>query len=504
MKKLLPFGEIHKLIRKLPVPSATMPITPSMAGGYKLAQPVQVKGVIPERPVSLVDGLAVRTQDVLVGIAGKHRETENQSSRGTNGGYGGLELTTFAEVGYGLQPAPEQEAEEPTSSSNSVSLRIREAPKTAKKADSLEPGEAIPVPVGGEVPRGAQFIYPLAWIAGEPQDLQAGGSVERSESAQSAQNGASPNGPNGNPEDEADKLPFADPGRGWDLLQKYSEGWVELDRLDAPLPQTHIQIGDWARNRDPLLPEGIVLRAGELALLNAADVEEVVVHRRPVVGIASLAVPFPQAQREAPRSKQHCPLTELTVNLAKSSLVSAFPFGPAPGEFDKLLKSVQHWLGQVDFLVLVGGSHHGPNCAGLDVLKALGEVQVEGADICPGGDASFGTVGQKTMAVLPGSFADVLVAYVLLVRPLTHHSLAPPNFADSVMLDLERGEELTQDRTMVYPVQVGYNREKASYTTNFDGRLGDEWLDYSRGHALLVAEAGRQFSNGEVVEAFLY
>ena len=239
-------------------------------------------------------------------------------------------------------------------------------------------------------------------------------------------------------------------------------------------------------------------------MLNAAAVDEVIVHRRPVVGVASLSVPFPHAQLENARYNPNCPLTDLAVNLAKSSMVSAFSLGKAPNQFAALLKSVQHWLGQVDFLVLVGGSHHGAHCLGLDVLKALGEVQVQGADVCPGNNASFGIVGQKTLAVLPGSFADVLASYVLIVRPLTHHSLTPPNFADTVMVGLDRGSEICQDRTMVYPVRFDYDRNKAGYRTSFDGRLGDEWLEYSRGQALIVAEAGRRFSNGEVVEAFLY
>lgn len=523
----------------LSYPAVTLEIPVTRAAGHRLARAVTAKGSQPSRPFALTDGLAVMAVDVqplsaplppapepqpesepevaeeqgaeqqpslsLPELLGMEDEVEGgapatlqQPDEAPN-----AELPPASDAAAEADETEAAEGERPSAAAGAptlndqppVVLELRQFPASSRREDALAVGQAISVPVGGEVPRGAEVIYPFAWVE-QPAE---GATVLPASAA------APPRGAETDDELEEGPLPVAEPPRDWDMPRRYLSGTVQLKRLAVRPTQAMVPIGAWARNREVLMPEKTVLRPPDLALLEALGVQDVEVFRRPVVGVASLGLPFPEAGRPPEKAGEGpCPLLTLAVQLIRAARVAALPLGYAPLRFRELLRLVQRWVSQVDILLLVGGSHSGARCLALDVIASTGEVAISGLEMTPGGNTSCGRVNERPVFALPGSLPDVLAGLVLLVRPLAHKYLTPHLYSSTLELELEHGSRLSVDETTVAPVRFGLDRERGVYTTRYSGRQHDPWLDFIRGQALLVLEGGRRYNDGEQATVHLY
>jgi molybdopterin biosynthesis enzyme len=520
----------------LSYPAVTLDIPVARAAGHRLARAVTAKGSQPSRPFALTDGLAVMAADVQAlsideGPIDIEPETEpavdlaiepepdvappdlvrveDQPRRPLateEPAVGDAPLAADDEQQADESAADAVEAEEPAADQAAptadnqpeVLLELRPFPATSRREDALGLGQAIAIPVGGEVPRGAEVIYPFAWVEHAAEGASA---LPAGSAGSQAASGLA----DGEEEGEDDKLPVAEPPRDWDMPSRHLSGTVLLKRLYARPTHSMVPIGAWARNREVLVPEKTVLRPPDVALLEALGVEEVEVYRRPVVGVASLGLPFPEAGRPPEKAGEGpCPLLTLSVQLMRAARVAALPLGYAPLRFRELLRLVQRWVSQVDILVLVGGSHSGARGLALDVISSAGEVALSGLDLHPGGNLSCGRVSERPVFALPGSLPDVLSGLILMVRPLAHKYLIPPLYSSTLELELEHGSRLQVERTTVAPIRFGLDRERGVHTTRYSGRQHDPWLDYIRGQALLVLEGGRRYSDGERATVHLY
>ena len=511
-------------VMSLTYPPTTLTIATGRAAGHRLAKSVVAKGNQPSRPVATVDGLAVIGADLVdselsaeaaAGPEDDHgydeqpaepvRADDDHADDGTVADdledlahYPLDEDDDNGEL-YEAEPVDDRPPVEST-----VSLELRPFPASNRKEDALASGQAIPVCVGGEVPRGGEIIFPLAGLVNVPEEESDGdddgqAAMEQPEVANGG-NGKDTNG------DEDDDLPVTEPPRTWDLPGRFTTGTVELPRYARRPARNMVPIGAWARNRDVLIPEKTVLRPADMAMLLALGIEEVSIYRRPVVGVVSLGEPFPiaghQQDREAPKGV--CPASVLVNSLARAARVAALPLGFAPKRYHQLTAAVERWVQQVDILLLVGGSHHGTHCRGRDVIRTLGRVQLNGADIRPGGNLTTGKVNGQPVVALPGALPDVLAGFVLLVRPLLHKYLIPQQYEDRFDLRLENGSRLRADHDTAVPVRFGFDRNDEIFTTRYSGRPAEDWLDFIRGQALIVLEAGRSYSDGETVKAYRY
>jgi molybdopterin biosynthesis enzyme len=486
-------------IQELTYPPSTLVLDPAKALGYRLAKPVIARGNQPSRPMALADGLAL----ALAGLSADAGEGEGED----------------AETAASYEEAPDSDAPlqwkrkepaaakplafTPADDGEAWRVQLRSAPQSNRKEDALGPGQAIAVRVGGEVPRGGETVYPFSALV-PPEGLEELEQVPVPQGAPPAPTPAPVEGEE-NGEEDGD-LPVAEPPRDWDMPARYSGGQAELAPLELKRNAAMVPIGGWARNRDVLVQERCVLRGTEVALLQALGVEEVEVYRRPVVGVASLAPLFPRAQR-SPKEQADptaCPLTSTVLNIMRNANVAALPLGFAPQGFRALKKSVERWVQQVDILVLVGGSHLGPRCLGLDVLAAIGEVHTSGLSIEPGGSLSAGLVKGWPVIVAPGGLPEAVIAAVLAVRPLAHKYVTPLHFTGVLDLRLEHGSELGGPVTRAVPVRFGWDEEGSCYSSRFGGRLREPWLDFIHGQALVLLEGGREYADGESVTAHLY
>jgi molybdopterin biosynthesis enzyme len=525
MAKRPNYSEALERVLALNYPPTTLTIDTAKAAGHRLAKPVLAKGNLPSRPVSLVDGLAVITADIVAKeLAAAPEGADGAEDSGADevvrGGLAEVseeeereleqQLGSLGQQPGSLEQEPADErADEPADERPPLEpvarLTLRPFPETNRREDALVSGQAIAVPIGGEVPRGGEIVYPLSELVAdlsadeEPETAADESAADAPAAATGADNGNDDNG------DEGD-MPVAEPSSDWNLPARYLSGEVEIQRLPEEPPANMITIGSWARNHEPLVPERTVLRPSEMSLLLALGVEEVTIYRRPVVGVVSLGLPFPIAGKtyDAKDMESICPLAALATQLMRAARVAALPLGFAPKRFHGLVTALTRWVDQVDILLLVGGSHHGANCRGLDALRAAGSVEFSGSAMSPAGALSVGYVAGQPVLVMPGSLPDVLVGCVLLARPLAHKYLTPHQYDDNLELMLEYGSQLNFERDTVVPVRYSFDRERGVDYTRFNGRRHDAWLDYIRGQALVVLEGGRQYKDGEIVTAIKY
>lgn len=557
-------------VLELGYPPVTLTVSPGRGFGHRLAKPVVARGNQPSRPVALVDGLAVLRRDVQQRDATPGAAEQSalpsdeqqedlpplppapplvQSSDGEAPGVpspdgeqaaappaprarmddktGTYVMRLADDVDESgddwtddEQPANGDETAAPAGQNegtSSVELVLRSRPQSGRREDALAPGQAISVPVGSEVPRGADIVVPLEALAGppEPYEFDYAGTTPkaaprrgrrerpRREARGAAAAEASAQTEDNEEQESVQALP--EPGRAWDLPARFSSGSLQLPVSGTRLPRNLIPIGAWSRNREVLLPERVLLRATELALLEACNVGEVEIYRRPVIGVANLGGPFPVAGvTPDPRKPGPDPLSALVQYLSKAAQVAALPFGFAPQRFRPLRSAVERWAQQVDILLLVGGSHHGPRCLGHDVLSSFGPLVVSGIDLEPAGSISAGYAGATPCFVIPGSLPDVLAGFVLFARPLAHKYFMPQHFLGELPITLDYGSRLHFEHDCALPIRYGWDRGTLQFRSRFSGQHSDPWLDCMRGHALALFEGGRQYADGEVISGWLY
>lgn len=495
------FPAAVELALKLGFPPTTLALRPSQAAGHRLAKAVSIKGATPDRSFSVVHGLAVHSADVIGARSGAGTgESGGEDSASAAQTFKGAELTRHVALGVAVENVADSQNGE-GAGPGLVSLKLRHAPTGNRRDDNLGRGEAVAVTPGATVPRGADMVYPFDMLFGDESEAETAASLPAApapEPEPAEDNGAE------NDNDDA-SLPVAAPPRDWFLAERFGEGQIEVPPLPAKLENTLVNYGAWSRSRDPVIAERTVLRAGELAVLEALGVDEVTVYRRPVIGVASLEEPRSDFHDERDNGAQQSdPLSVLAAQLVRSSRVAALPLGRPPLKFRQLAKLTRRWLEQVDILMFVGGTSSGHRCLAHDILSSMGEVAFAGVDLEPAGNTSLGTVGGKPVVAIPGSFGDVLAAYVLLVRPLAHRYLTPIQYCGEIELELENGGRLSVERDTAMPVRYGFSPNGTGLSTRFSGRVRDPWQDYVRGQALIVLEGGRQYADGERVTAYTY
>jgi len=490
------FSEAVQLALKLGFPPTTLALRPSQAAGHRLAKAVNIKSATPDRSFSVIHGLAVRSSDVVGGAADRADGEGGDSTHSLTTTFKGSDLTRH--LALSAREESSLAGEENTGASPElVTLKLRQAPTGNRREDNLGRGEAVAVTPGATVPRGADMVYAFDLLLGTP-------AMPEAEAPAAHEAPPEPEEDKEADEDEA-SLPVVAPPRDWVLAERFREGQIEVPLLPAKPEGTLVNYGGWSRSRDPVVAERTVLRAGELAMLEALGVEEVTVYRRPVIGVASLEEPHADSRDQHENGgEQADALLVLATQLVRSSRVAALPLGRPPQKFRPLAKLARRWLEQVDILMFVGGASSGHRCLGHDILSSMGEVAFAGVDLTPGGNTSLGTVGGKPVVAIPGSFADVLAAYVLLVRPLAHRYLTPNQYAATIELELEYGGRIGVERDTAVPVRFGSSPDGTGLSTRFSGRVRDPWLDYIRGQALVVLEGGRQYADGERVTAYTY
>ena len=166
------------------------------------------------------------------------------------------------------------------------------------------------------------------------------------------------------------------------------------------------------RPDDPVFASGHQVRPGDVGLLEAAGVSEVLVRQRPQVGIVPTG---DELVARDPGPDQRVETTGFTLAQYVDRWGGKVTYrNVVPDDAPALRAAVQRDLTRD--IVVVTGTDPGDTLRG--VVADLGEVTSDGIAMTPGGDSGLAIVEDRPVILLPEPPVDARVAAVKLLRPL--------------------------------------------------------------------------------------
>ena len=201
--------------------------------------------------------------------------------------------------------------------------------------------------------------------------------------------------------------------------QSVRQGEVEILRSLAEADNV-IKVGEDVLEGQEVLPSGVRLRPAEIGGLLALGLTQVVVARRPRIGIISsgdeLVSPHVQPALGQVRDINAYTLSALVEQ------TGGFPvrFGIQPDRADELLAVARQAVEQCDVVVITAGSSASTRDLTAQVIDALGEpgVLVHGVNVRPGKPTILAICAGKVVIGLPGNPVSALVIASLFVTPV--------------------------------------------------------------------------------------
>lgn len=289
------------------------------ASGRVVAAPITATEDVPQFPRTTMDGYAVRAQDTFGASPGLPQY-----------------LKIKGEVAMGAVPNQE-----------------------------LGPGEALRLPTGGMLPRGADAVVMVEFTAEHPDQS------------------------------------------------------LEVRRAVAP-GENLLHPGEDVRQGEVLFPVGWHLRPQDIGLLAALGIISVPVRRQPSVAVISSGDEIvPVSQNPGPAqvrdSNAYLVAAQVKINGGNPSL-----WGIIPDDFQALRNTLADALSEADLILISGGSSVGVRDLTLTAIADLpaAEILAHGVSIRPGKPTILAVAGGKPLLGLPGHPASAAVVMHVLGRPL--------------------------------------------------------------------------------------
>jgi len=290
-----------------------------------------------------------------------------------------------------------------------------------------------------------------------------------------------------------------------EYAQPVNTDYVEILRSVA-VGENIINIGEDVQVGQEVIPSGVRIRPAEIGGLAALGIQEIVVAKKPIVGIIS------SGDEVIPPDGKLLPGQVRDVNSYSLSALldqkGAIPkrYGVFPDQEDTILAICSQALDECDMLVITAGSSASARDLTASVINKLGSpgVLVHGVNVKPGKPTILANCNNKVVIGLPGNPVSALVIAGLFVIPAVESLLGLTNvgFHPKIWARLSTN----------IPSQAG--REDwvaASLHINTDGYLVDPIFSKSnlifslvRANSIVRVPADATgLSAGELVEVYL-
>ncbi len=193
----------------------------------------------------------------------------------------------------------------------------------------------------------------------------------------------------------------------------------QIEILAAVTPWQHVRpMGEDMVAGELVLPANHRLRPQDLGAAAGSGHSQLFVYRRPRVAIqptGSELVP-PGGALQPGSVVEYNSIVLAAMAQSWGALATRLP--PVPDDFDRIKEAVSQALTTHDLVVINAGSSAGSRDFTVEVLRALGEVQVHGIAIRPGHPVILGVAQGKPVAGIPGYPASAIITFDLLIKPL--------------------------------------------------------------------------------------
>lgn len=290
------------------------------------------------------------------------------------------------------------------------------------------------------------------------------------------------------------------------VMQEHVQMDGEEIRIRRPVRsgENVLSRGEDVRRGDVVLRAGRRLRPQDLGILAGLGRARVPVRLRPRVAVLSSGDELvPPDRVPAPGQVRDMNAVALA-GLVRRAGGEPAPFAILPDDLETVTAALRRAVAEVDVVVISGGSSVGERDVVVDAIQALGPpgIIVHGVAIRPGKPTVLGAAGNRPVIGLPGNPVSAMVIFEAFVRPVLAALLgtaepsrpgvraraaraiaAPAEREDHVRVSLEaRGEEV-----WARPLPT-----KSGLLTSM-----------VRADGMVIVPAGRQIAEGELVEVDL-
>lgn len=202
-----------------------------------------------------------------------------------------------------------------------------------------------------------------------------------------------------------------------EVAEDYGGGLIGIIKPVAP-GQNVIYRDDDVSFGEEIYSCGIRLKPTDIGALAALGFNEILVSKRPTVGILSTGdevVPFDVTPKIGQVRDVNSML--LAASVTRTGALSS-RYGICPDDDDVLQERIAMMARECDVVFLSGGSSVGAKDALKRSVEALGEVYLHGIAVKPGKPTIFGEVSGKPLIGFPGHPAAVYFIYDLFAAPL--------------------------------------------------------------------------------------
>jgi gephyrin len=280
------------------------------------------------------------------------------------------------------------------------------------------------------------------------------------------------------------------------------------------------EVGSDIKKGEVILRKGEEISAigGELGLLTSVGKAEVLVYKRPVVGVLSTGDEIVEHSRLGELrlgEVRDCNRPTL-LSAVRGHGFEAIDLGVAkdkPGDLEETLRDA---LRKVDVIITSGGVSMGE----LDLLKPTIERSLGGTihfgrvSMKPGKPTTFATIPVKSSSgdrvskvifSLPGNPVSAMVTFHLFVLPSLHHaSGVSPAGLPKVLVALNHEFRLDSERAEYHRAIVTLGRDGLMHASSTGGQRSSRVGSLKSANALLCLPTGNEsLAKGANVEAFL-
>ncbi len=270
-----------------------------------------------------------------------------------------------------------------------------------------------------------------------------------------------------------------------------------------------IHRGEDIKKGDVVIRAGRKIRSPELGVLASLGVEEIAVHRRPVVGIllsGDEVVEWKTGKLEPGKIRDSNALAiEFMCRRAGAEVMVG---GVLPDRLDAFMEKSRAMLEKVDFLVFSGGSSVGTRDFTGRAMAALGKpgLLVEGISVKPGKPTLIADCDGKPVLGLPGHPVSALTIFQIFGTRILQRlaGCKTIDFKPSVRAELSRNIPSTTGRTDYARIRLEKQDEKNIPTAiPVFGRSGMlRTLAEADGYLVVKAEK-EGLSAGDTVDVYL-
>ncbi|RME67748.1 MAG: molybdopterin biosynthesis protein, partial [Nitrospirae bacterium] len=252
---------------------------------------------------------------------------------------------------------------------------------------------------------------------------------------------------------------------GFDAVVMVEDVTVEPEHIviySALAPYANVRAaGEDIVKTEFLVPERHLIRPQDIGALLAAGVTKVSVFKKPVVGIIPTGSEVIDPEQEVGPGNVIDFNSYMLGSMIKDwgGVYKRYPV--VPDDVDKLMKTIERTLVEVDVLTIIAGSSAGTKDFTHHVVEKMGEVFVHGVNIKPGRPVLLGQIKGKPVLGIPGYPVSAWVAAEEFLRPLVYklQSLDTPE-PEYANIHLARPLTGALGQREYVRVKIGYIKDK--------------------------------------------